>query len=90
MPCSYCAKWSGRSQQDDQRSLYILSPTRPLDARDGRLRISAAKKQRPERGAEIPVVVISAIPPVNLDGVEAILRKPIRLDQLMETVRHFV
>jgi len=40
--------------------------------------------------AEIPVVVISAIPPVDLDGVEAVLRKPIHLDQLMETVRHFV
>ena len=40
--------------------------------------------------ANVPVVVISAIPPVDLDGVESVLTKPIDLNQLMETVRHFV
>jgi CheY-like chemotaxis protein len=38
--------------------------------------------------ANVPVVVISAIPPVDLDG--SVLTKPIDLNQLMETVRHFV
>jgi CheY-like chemotaxis protein len=40
--------------------------------------------------AETPVVVISAIPPASLEGVETVLTKPIDFDQLIETVRHFV
>jgi CheY-like chemotaxis protein len=40
--------------------------------------------------AELPVVVISAIPPADLDGVETVLPKPIDFEQLIETVRHFV
>jgi CheY-like chemotaxis protein len=47
------------------------------------------KKSDPDL-TEIPVVVISAIPPVDLDGVETVLTKPINLNQLMQTVRHFV
>jgi CheY-like chemotaxis protein len=31
--------------------------------------------------AKIPVVVISAIPPVDLDGVETVLSEPINLNQ---------
>jgi len=40
--------------------------------------------------AETPVVVISAIPPASLEGVETVLTKPIDLERLMETVRHYV
>ena len=47
------------------------------------------KKSDPDL-ANVPVVVISAIPPVDLDGVESGLTKPIDLNQLMGTVRHFV
>jgi two-component system, OmpR family, response regulator CpxR len=47
------------------------------------------KKSDPDL-ANVPVVVISAIPPVDLDGVESVLPKPIDFDQLMETVRHYV
>ena len=39
--------------------------------------------------AELPVVVISAIPPADLEGVETVLPKPIDFEQLIETVRHF-
>jgi len=40
--------------------------------------------------AEIPVVVTSAMPTVDLDGGAENLPKPIDLDHLIETVRHFV
>ena len=40
--------------------------------------------------ADTPVVVISAIPPPDLNGVEMVLAKPIDFDQLIEAVRHFV
>jgi two-component system, chemotaxis family, chemotaxis protein CheY len=40
--------------------------------------------------AEIPVVVISATPPADLDNVETVLPKPIGFDHLIETVRQFV
>jgi CheY-like chemotaxis protein len=37
--------------------------------------------------AEIPVVVLSAVPPVSLDGADEVLRKPVDLGPLVDTVR---
>ena len=37
--------------------------------------------------ADIPVVVLSAIPPVSLDGAETVLRKPVDPGLLIATVR---
>jgi CheY-like chemotaxis protein len=39
--------------------------------------------------ANIPVVVLSAIPPASLDGAETVLKKPVALGSLMATVRHY-
>ena len=39
--------------------------------------------------ADIPVVVLSAIPPASLDGAETVLRKPVDSGLLMATVRHY-
>jgi CheY-like chemotaxis protein len=39
--------------------------------------------------AEIPVVVVSAVPQGSLDGVEAILKKPVSPQHLLEMVRRF-
>jgi CheY-like chemotaxis protein len=39
--------------------------------------------------AEIPVVVVSAVPQDSLDGVEAILKKPVSPHHLLEMVRRF-
>jgi CheY-like chemotaxis protein len=39
--------------------------------------------------ADIPVVVLSAIPPASLDGAEIVLRKPVDPGLLMATVRHY-
>ena len=39
--------------------------------------------------ADIPVVVLSAIPPASLDGAETVLKKPVDLGLLMATVRHY-
>jgi tubulin-specific chaperone A len=39
--------------------------------------------------ADIPVVVLSAIPPASLDGAKAVLRKPVEPGLLMATVRHY-
>ena len=37
--------------------------------------------------AEIPVVVLSALPPVSLDGADEVLRKPVDLGPFIDTVR---
>jgi CheY-like chemotaxis protein len=39
--------------------------------------------------AEIPVVLVSAVPPDSLDGVEAILKKPVSPPHLLAVVRRF-
>jgi tubulin-specific chaperone A len=39
--------------------------------------------------ADIPVVVLSAIPPASLDGAETVLKKPVDPGLLMATVRHY-
>ena len=39
--------------------------------------------------AEIPVVVLSAVPPVSLDGARIILKKPVDIEPLVSTVRRF-
>jgi CheY-like chemotaxis protein len=37
--------------------------------------------------AEIPVIVLSAVPPVSLDGADEVLRKPVDLGPFVDTVR---
>jgi len=37
--------------------------------------------------AEIPVVVLSAVPPASLDGADEVLRKPVDLRPFVDTVR---
>jgi two-component system response regulator CpxR len=39
--------------------------------------------------AEIPVVVLSAVAPVSLDGADEVLRKPVDLGPFVDTVRRF-
>ena len=39
--------------------------------------------------AEIPVVVLSAVAPVSLDGADEVLRKPVDLRPFVDTVRRF-
>jgi CheY-like chemotaxis protein len=40
--------------------------------------------------AGIPVVVISAVPPVSLDGVETVLKKPVDPASLIDAVKRHV
>jgi CheY-like chemotaxis protein len=40
------------------------------------------------RIAEIPVIVISAVSPDFIDGVQAVLRKPVNPEELVDAVRH--
>lgn len=37
--------------------------------------------------AEIPVIVLSAVAPVSLDGADEVLRKPVDLGHFVDTVR---
>ena len=39
--------------------------------------------------AGIPVVVLSAVPPVSLDGARAVLKKPVDIKPLVSAVRRF-
>jgi CheY-like chemotaxis protein len=39
--------------------------------------------------ADVPVVVLSAIPPASLDGVEMVLHKPVDPGLLVDTVRRY-
>ena len=39
--------------------------------------------------AEIPVVVLSAVPPVSLDGARTVLKKPVDIEPLISAVRRF-
>ncbi len=39
--------------------------------------------------AEIPVVVLSAVPPVSFDGAQTVLKKPVDLKPLVNAVRRF-
>lgn len=75
-----------RMKSDPHISLVLLDLWMPV--MDG-WEFLRRKKAEPDIAA-IPVVVISAIPPADLDGVETVLRKPIDFDQLMETVRRHV
>jgi CheY-like chemotaxis protein len=47
------------------------------------------RKRRDVDIAEIPVVVLSAVPPVSLDGAQTVLKKPVDLKPLVDTVRRF-
>jgi CheY-like chemotaxis protein len=71
---------------DDSISLVLLDLWMPV--MDG-WEFLRRKNSDPDL-AEIPVVVISATPPADLDNVETVLPKPIDFDQLIETVRQFV
>ena len=71
---------------DDSISLVLLDLWMPV--MDG-WEFLRRKKSDPDL-ADIPVVVISATPKIDLDGVETVLPKPIDFDQLLETVRDFV
>ena len=75
-----------RMKSDHQISLVLLDLCMPV--MDG-WEFLRRKKTDPDI-AETPVVVISAIPPASLEGVETVLTKPIDLERLMETVRHYV
>jgi CheY-like chemotaxis protein len=70
---------------DDSISLVLLDLWMPV--MDG-WEFLRRKNSNPDL-AELPVVVISAIPPADLEGVETVLPKPIDFEQLIETVRHF-
>ena len=77
--------WSfrlNRMRSDHDISLVLLDLWMPV--MDG-WEFLRRKKGDPDL-ANVPVVVISAIPPVDLDGVESVLTKPIDVNQLMETV----
>ena len=39
--------------------------------------------------AEIPVVVLSAVPPVSLDGARTVLKKPVDIEPLVSAVKRF-
>jgi CheY-like chemotaxis protein len=47
------------------------------------------RKARDAGIAKIPVIVVSAVPPDSPDGVEAILKKPVCPEHLLEMVRRF-
>jgi CheY-like chemotaxis protein len=46
------------------------------------------QKQDPQIAA-VPVVVVSAVPPASVEGAETVLRKPVELGRLIETVKHY-
>ena len=67
----------------DHISLVLLDLWMPL--MDGREVLS---RKRGDPGiAEIPVVVLSAVPPLSLDGADEVLRKPVDLGAFVDTVR---
>jgi CheY-like chemotaxis protein len=69
----------------DQVSLVLLDLSMPV--MDGR---EVLRREASDAGiAKIPVIVVSAVPPDALDGVEAILKKPVCLEHLLEMVRRF-
>ena len=66
----------------DHISLVLLDPWMPvMDGWVLRLKRSDADI------AEIPVVVLSAVPPVSLDGADEVRRKPVDLGPFVDTVR---
>jgi CheY-like chemotaxis protein len=67
----------------DHISLVLLDLCMPV--MDG-LEFLRRKRSDP-RIAEIPVVVLSAVPPVSLDGVKTVLGKPVHPDVLVHTIR---
>ena len=69
----------------DHVSLVLLDLWMPV--MDGR---EFLRRKASEAGiAKIPVIVASALPPDSLDGVEAILKKPVSPQHLLEMVRRF-
>jgi CheY-like chemotaxis protein len=69
----------------DHVSLVLLDLWMPV--MDGR---EVLRRKASDAGiAKIPVIVVSAVPPDSLDGVEAILKKPVLPQHLLEMVRRF-
>ena len=74
-----------RIKSDDPISLVLLDLWMPLmDGWEFLLR-----KKRDRCIADVPVIVLSAIPPVSIDGAEAVLSKPVDLGPLMDAVKHY-
>ena len=72
-----------RMKTDDHISLVLLDLCMPVMDGWEFLR----RKTNDPRIAEIPVIVISAVSPDSLDGVEAVLRKPVDVEALINVVR---
>ncbi len=47
------------------------------------------RKKGDRRIADVPVVVLSAIPPVSIDGAGAVLKKPVDLGPLMDAIGRY-
>ena len=45
------------------------------------------QKKEDSRIADIPVIVLSAIPPVSIEGAGAVLKKPVTPEALIETIK---
>ena len=74
-----------RMKNDGDICLVLLDLWMPL--MDGR---EFLNRQRNDPAiADIPVVVLSAIPPASHDGAETVLKKPVDPGLLMATVRHY-
>ena len=47
------------------------------------------RKKEDSRIAGIPVIVLSAVPPLSLDGARAVLKKPVDPEPLMNAIKQF-
>ncbi|SRR6266478_6552232 len=79
------AEGLNRMKSDDHISLVLLDLWMPL--MDGWEFLRRKKGDR--RIADVPVVVLSAIPPVSIDGAGAVLKKPVDLGPLMDAIGRY-
>ena len=70
---------------DDRVSLILLDLWMPIVDGWEVLR----RKKQDSRIADIPVIVLSAVPPVSLDGARAVLKKPVDPEPLMNAIKQF-
>ena len=74
-----------KMRTDDRISLVLLDLWMPI--MDG---WELLRRKASDAGtAEIPVVVVSAVPQGSFDSVEAVLKKPVSPPHLLEVVRRF-
>jgi CheY-like chemotaxis protein len=74
-----------KMRTDDHISLVLLDLWMPVT--DGR---EVLRRKRIDADmAEIPVVVLSVVPPVSLDGAQMVLKKPVDIEPLVNAVRRF-